>query len=135
MALIALIVDDDPYIRGYVRFILKRENFETIETDGGNRALQVVEAFGGAIDLIVTDIQMPNGDGVTFAKAVRQQYPSVPIILMSGHARPDVEFAFLEKPFSWAALVAEARKLIASSAGAVSDVYWKSGYTLSTGKR
>jgi two-component system, cell cycle sensor histidine kinase and response regulator CckA len=114
MARIALIVEDDPAIRAYIRLILQRENFETLEADGGNPAFEMVAASGGALDLIVTDIQMPNGDGLTFANAVRKAHPSVPIILTSGHSKPDTAFAFIEKPFSWATLVSVARKLVTS---------------------
>jgi two-component system, cell cycle sensor histidine kinase and response regulator CckA len=109
-----LIVDDEQALRAYVRSILQRENFETIEADGGNSALEVVKAIGISLDLIVSDIQMPNGDGLTFAKAVRKAYPSIPIVLISGYAKPDTEFAFIEKPFSWASLVSVARKLVPS---------------------
>jgi DNA-binding NtrC family response regulator len=114
MATIALVVDDDPAIRAYVCVILRRENFETLEANGGNPAWRIVETLGDSLALIVTDIQMPNGDGLTFANAVRQAHPSVPIILTSGRSKPDTAFAFIEKPFSWATLVSLARKLVTS---------------------
>ena len=114
MASIALIVDDDPAIRDYIRLVLQRENFEVLEADGGNPAWRIVETLGDSLTLIVTDIEMPNGDGLTFASAVRQVHPSVPIILTSGYSKPDTAFAFIEKPFSWATLVSVARKLAAA---------------------
>jgi two-component system, cell cycle response regulator CpdR len=59
------------------------------------------EHWGDSIDLIITDIQMANGDGLTFASAARELYPSTAIILISGYAPPDDGFVFLQKPFTW----------------------------------
>jgi CheY-like chemotaxis protein len=71
---------------------------------------------GGRLDLIVTDFQMPGGDGLTFANAVRQSFPAIPIVIVSGHAKPSPVFPFLEKPFGWAALASTVHKLMASPA-------------------
>jgi DNA-binding NtrC family response regulator len=92
--------------------ILEREGFYTLEAEGGNPALEIVEMLRGSIDLIVTDIQMPDGDGLSFANAVREKFPAVPTILVSGGPRPDTAFEFVEKPFASAALVQVVRKLV-----------------------
>jgi FixJ family two-component response regulator len=59
---------------------------------------------------------MLNGDGLTLARAVRKLYPSVPILLMSGHYWPDTGFDFLEKPFTSVGLTVFIRKLTAPTA-------------------
>src|ERR1700675_4545169 len=69
--MLSLVVDDDPDIRAYIKQILKRDGFETLEAGGGNAALEIVKLLDGCLDLIVTDIQMPEGDGLSFANAVR----------------------------------------------------------------
>ena len=51
--------------------------------------------LGGGVDLTVTDIPMPNGDGLSFANAVRTTFPSVPIILVSARTKPDTVFEFV----------------------------------------
>ena len=98
--LISLVVDDEASIRKYVSTILQREHFRTLEAEDGAQALQILEELDGSVDLIVSDIQMPNVDGLTLAYAARRLFPVVPVILASGNARPDAPFEFVEKPFS-----------------------------------
>ena len=70
----------------------------------------------GEVDLIVTDIQMPGGGGIALARAVRKAYPSVPIILVSGHGDPDTEFEFIAKPFSWTVMSRAIRRVVCRAA-------------------
>jgi len=113
---IALVVDDDRSIRVFMKTVLEREQFETLEAESGEGALEIVKGLGGSIDLIVTDIQMPNGDGLSLAFAVKKLFPSVPIVLVSGCAQPDAGFDFLEKPFTSATLATTVLRIIASKA-------------------
>ena len=108
---LALIVDDEPAVRMYVTTILRGEDFHTLEAEDGAEALEIVEDLGGGGDLIVTDIQMPNGDGLTLANAVTKSFPVVPVILVSGNAEPDIAFEFVKKPFSPNALLRAVRKV------------------------
>jgi two-component system cell cycle sensor histidine kinase/response regulator CckA len=114
--MLALVVDDDSAIRAYVRSILHSENYATIEAEGGEQGFETVERLSGAVELIISDIQMPTGDGVAFAKRVRRTYPFVPIILMSGYGQPEDDFDFVEKPFSWATMVRVVRRATARRA-------------------
>jgi CheY-like chemotaxis protein len=65
----------------------------------------LVENLGDALDLIVSDVQMPGGDGLTFACAVRELFPTLPIVLISGRGEPELQerlsapFEFVRKPF------------------------------------
>jgi YesN/AraC family two-component response regulator len=102
--MLSLVVDDDPTIRAYVQSILHSESFETLEAEDGARGLEVVRMLDGCVDLIITDIHMPGGDGVSMANAVRIAFPAVAILLMSGYPRPEADFPYIEKPFSWAAM-------------------------------
>ena len=100
-----LIVDDESSVRAYVKAILEREHFQTFESQDGIQALRLVEKLGDLLDLVVSDIQMPGGDGVTFVCSVRESFPKLPIILISGYAEPErqehpsTSFEFLQKPF------------------------------------
>ena len=91
--------------------ILQGENFKTLEAENGVHALQIVQELRGRVDLIVTDIQMPNGDGLSLAHAIKGSFPTIPVILVSGNAKPDAEFEFVDKPFGPAALMKAVRKL------------------------
>jgi two-component system cell cycle sensor histidine kinase/response regulator CckA len=116
--LVSLVVDDESTVRKYVSTILKQEHFQTLEAEDGAGAFQMVEELGGGVDLVVSDLQMPNGDGLSFAEAVKNLFPAVPVILVSGDVRPDAAFEFVKKPFLPAALVSAVRKVFASGRGA-----------------
>jgi len=113
---LSLVVDDEPSVRRYVSTILQREDFQTLEAEDGAHALQIVEDLDGGLDLIVSDIQMPNGDGLSLAHAVKDSFPAVPVILISGYATQDDGFEFLQKPFVPSVLVKAVRKLFAPKA-------------------
>ena len=117
---ISLVVDDEPAVRRYITSILQGEHFETVEVANGRHGLEIVRMFGGDVDLIVADIQMPGGDGLTFARAVKESFPSIPVILISAGAAPDTEFdGFIQKPFRPRALVSAVRNAVAHAAGHV----------------
>jgi len=109
---VSLVVDDEPSIRKYVSTILQEEGFRTMEAEDGAQALRIVQELGGKVDLIVSDIQMPNGDGLSLARAVGESFPAVPVILVSGNVKADDGFEFLKKPFLPDELVSVVRKLV-----------------------
>jgi CheY-like chemotaxis protein len=108
---VCLVVDDEPSVRTYVSAILQQEDFRTLEAEGGAHALQIMQELHGGVDLIVSDIQMPNGDGLSLAQAVRKSFPAVPVILLSGGVKPEASFEFVKKPFLPATLVRAVRKV------------------------
>jgi two-component system cell cycle sensor histidine kinase/response regulator CckA len=110
---VSLVVDDEPAVRKYVSTILRREKFETLEAGDGTHALRLVQELDGDVDLIVSDIQMPNGDGLSLAQAVKSSFPAVPVILVSGNAGPDSGFEFVQKPFLPSTLIKAVRRLLA----------------------
>jgi DNA-binding NtrC family response regulator len=100
-----LIVDDEAPVRGYVKTVLETAHFQTFEAGDSIQAMRWVEKLGDALDLIVSDIEMPGGDGVTFVSSVRESFPALPIILISGYPdrepskHPSTSFEFIQKPF------------------------------------
>ena len=102
---ISLVVDDDPFVRNLIKALLRADGFHTIEAEDGVQALGLVHEFGGVVDLLVSDIEMPEMDGFTMACFVRTAFPLVPIILVSGRAEIEpakllnAGFEFVQKPF------------------------------------
>jgi len=112
-----LIVDDDQTIRDFLKALLHRDDFETMEAETAPQALKLVQKLEGNIDLVVTDIRMPGDmDGLDLAYAVRREFPAVPVLLISGFAcessgRPLGEFELIKKPFKLEEILTAARKL------------------------
>jgi CheY-like chemotaxis protein len=98
-----LVVDDEPEICESLRRILRPHFKVTAVTDPGT-ALALIR--GGRFDIVMTDMRMPKVSGVEVMRAARQHAPRTRLVLMSGHARSEIEqlrtegeFLFIEKPF------------------------------------
>lgn len=102
-----LVVEDDSNMRFLIAKILQRAGYETEEAENGRRALDVLKG-ASRIDLVISDILMPEMNGLQFLDYAKSKYPDLPIIMLSVHARPDwVEEAiekgatcYLFKPFT-----------------------------------
>ena len=108
-----LVLDDEPSIRNLITAILRQQNFQILQAENGARGLEVMRDRGTHVDLIISDIRMPEVDGVSFARSVRQSHPHIPIILMSGYTECEssLDFdGFVEKPFSMKTLLDAVRR-------------------------
>ena len=88
-----LIVDDDEKIRMLMTRYLGRVGYTVIEAETGKRGIEQYESLQP--DLIVTDILMPEMDGMEFLTALREKNPDIPIIVISGGMR-DIPVNFLK---------------------------------------
>jgi YesN/AraC family two-component response regulator len=77
-----LIVDDNREIRESLREILERSHHTVIEAPNGNKAIEILRSF--VIDLIITDIVMPEKDGLDVIKQLKEEFPQVKVIAYSG---------------------------------------------------
>jgi len=101
-----LIVDDEPSIIQSLRGILTDEGFEVMTADGGLRALDIIKET--IPDIILLDIWMPGIDGIETLERIRELYPSVQVIMISGHGTIETAvkatklgaYDFIEKPLS-----------------------------------
>jgi CheY-like chemotaxis protein len=115
---LSVVADDDPLVRTLVKFLLEAEGFHTIEAENGVQALGLVHSFDGVVDLLVSDIQMPEMDGFTMACTVRTEFPLIPVVLVSGHAGIEparilnAGFEFVQKPFQPATLLNAVKKVM-----------------------
>ena len=108
---LCLIVDDEPAIRRYLQAVLNQQHLQTVEANDATDALRVVDQLGNSLDLILSDVKMPGDmDGVQLAHSVRNAYPAIPIILISGFSDSKEEntegFELIPKPFSPETLLA-----------------------------
>ena len=81
MALI-LIIDDEPQIRSMLKLMLERDGYEVAEAPDGIEGIRVNRQKPA--DLIITDLIMPNKDGIGMIIDLKKEFPNVKIIAMSG---------------------------------------------------
>ena len=104
-----LIVDDELSIRTSVRDLLEDEGFAVEEAKSGEECLRFLQPGSEKnIDAVLLDIWLPSMDGMEVLKTVKQSYPHLPVIMLSGHASIETAviatkygaYHFVEKPFS-----------------------------------
>lgn len=79
-----LVVDDEPALLFLVNEVLSENGYKVFDTDNTNEALKILKKE--KIDLLITDIIMPEMDGYQFSALVQEKYPEVKIQLMSGYS-------------------------------------------------
>lgn len=77
-----LVIDDDPQLRGFLREVLDQEGYQVFEAENGNEGSSLHARHQP--DLVVTDIVMPEKEGMELIRELRQEDPALPIIAMSG---------------------------------------------------
>jgi two-component system cell cycle sensor histidine kinase/response regulator CckA len=115
-----LLVEDEEGLRALNARGLTSRGYSVLEAGNGVEAIEVLEKHGD-VDLVVSDVVMPEMDGPTLLKELRRRNPAVKIIFVSGYAEeafsknlPSAEqYAFLAKPFTLKQLVAEVKKTLA----------------------
>ncbi|MCR5859800.1 cell cycle histidine kinase CckA [Mesorhizobium sp. J428] len=106
-ATVLLVEDEDAVRMGGVR-ALKSRGYEVYEASSGVEALEIYEELEGKVDIVVSDVVMPEMDGPTLLGELRKRNPDIKFIFVSGYAEDafarnlpeDAKFGFLPKPFS-----------------------------------
>src|SRR5438270_2158512 len=118
-----LLVEDEEGLRGLNARGLTSRGYTVLEAGNGVEAIEVIESRGGDVDLVVSDVVMPEMDGPTLAKELRTRNPNLKIIFVSGYAEDAFEknlpddhgkFHFLPKPFTLKQLVAAVKETMAA---------------------
>jgi len=108
-----LLVEDEEAVRAFGARALASRGYTVLQAASGSEALQIVEQNGGQIDLVVSDVVMPEMDGPTMFGELRKRGVKAKVIFVSGYAEdafaknlPEGEdFSFLPKPFSLKQLI------------------------------
>ncbi len=114
---LVLVVDDEPDVRKVVRMTLEKSGYEVVEAEDGKKAIAEIKKNENSLllNLIITDIRMPNRDGIDVINYYRKEWPSVPVIVLTGFPDPDMASAVLQHGVvDYLVKPLEAEKLIAS---------------------
>jgi two-component system response regulator FlrC len=83
-----MVVDDDEGIRHILSMALFGMGYEAVDASSGTEALNLL--LKSSFALVLTDLEMPGMDGWNLASRIKNRFPNIPVILMTGHAREDV---------------------------------------------
>ena len=116
-----LLVEDEDAVRMIGARALTSKGYKVIEASNGEGALEVIKAGEEAIDLVITDVVMPNIDGPTLVREVREIHPDMKVIFISGYAEDsfrdkvseESDIHFLPKPFSLEQLAGKVKEVLA----------------------
>jgi two-component system, cell cycle sensor histidine kinase and response regulator CckA len=109
-----LLVEDEDAVRSFAARALGQRGYQVLEASTGSEALDVFESHQGDVDLVVSDVVMPEMDGPTLMEKLRRDRPDLKIIFISGYAEDSFrkhlaeneDFMFLQKPFDLKELAA-----------------------------
>ncbi|CAE6754601.1 Two-component system response regulator [Nitrospira defluvii] len=92
-----LIVDDEPDIRKVVRMTLQKAGYEVLEAENGEKAIEAINTGENRLllDVLICDIRMPKINGVEAIAYFQQEWPRVPIIVLTGFPDTDMATSFL----------------------------------------
>jgi CheY-like chemotaxis protein len=115
-----LLVEDEPISRCAFAQLLRTAGHDVIEARDGTEALALLSHW--RVDLVITDLAIPNLNGLNLASFIRARWPKVPVVLISGYLSQEAENIildgvadFLQKPVTPSALVAAVQRLLQNS--------------------
>ncbi len=115
-----LLVEDEAAVRSSARRLLERHGYSVLEARHGADALRIVEESGRPIDLVVTDLVMPEMGGKELAERLRTHRPGLKVLFMSGYTEKAISTGgvmppntgFVEKPFTVEQLLRRLREIL-----------------------
>ena len=115
-----LLVEDDDAVRSLARIALQRSGYKVLEAGDGEEAIRFLQGYDGRLDLLVSDVVMPNLGGRELSQRVDRDAARRPGVFLSGytddavlkHGINEAELNFLQKPFSPAALANAVRQIL-----------------------
>ncbi|WP_133770394.1 cell cycle histidine kinase CckA [Enterovirga rhinocerotis] len=116
-----LLVEDEDAVRAVNSRALAARGYTVLEAASGFEAIEIIEERGSSVDLVVSDVMMPEMDGPTLLGELRKRHPDIRFVFVSGYAEDAFEkhlpegeaFSFLPKPFTLKQLVETVKTAIA----------------------
>jgi len=116
-----LVIDDEQPIRSLLKIMLEREGFDVITASDGKEGMKLFSK--ATVDLVITDIVMPEKEGIEIIRELRKGYPGTPVIAISGGGRNSSEsylnvakllgaVAILQKPVEKEKLLTAVKKAL-----------------------
>jgi two-component system cell cycle sensor histidine kinase/response regulator CckA len=103
-----LVVDDDPTNLLLTTRFLEKGGWAIMMASTPKHAVELFEQYGEAIDMVVTDVNMPEMDGYDLADLLRSRHPQLPVLCMSAAMEKEArrhDFPFISKPFTFFGLI------------------------------
>ena len=118
-----LLVEDEEAVRSFAARALRMRGYHVLEAGNGEEALEIVKANENEIHLLITDVVMPNMDGPTMVRHVKELKPDLAVIFMSGYAeeafrrseQSSEDIHFLPKPFGLKQLAAKVKDVLSAA--------------------
>ena len=118
-----LVVDDDPMVREVETQVLRVQGYTVLEAEGAKEALRLAGETA-TIHLLITDLMMPEVDGLELTRRFRTIHPKTPVLMVSGslpllRSKSELDmdrFDFLAKPFQFSELLHKVRTLLDAAA-------------------
>ena len=119
---VVLLVEDEEAVRRGGKRMLETRGYTVHEAGSGVEALDIMDELDGKVDVVVSDVVMPEMDGPTLLGEIRKRWPELKFIFVSGYAEDafaknlpaDAKFGFLPKPFSLKQLAVAVREMLDS---------------------
>jgi two-component system, cell cycle sensor histidine kinase and response regulator CckA len=115
-----LIVENEPAIRNLLQVALRRNGYTVLAAESGREALELVRNYDGAIDLLITDVMMPDMDGPELVRQLSTIRPDTRTLFMSGYMDDTLgergilssNANFIQKPFSPRTIAQKVRDIL-----------------------
>jgi two-component system, cell cycle sensor histidine kinase and response regulator CckA len=120
-----LVAEDDDVIRSIVTRVFWDQGYRTLEARHGREALHLAELAAPYLDLVVTDVVMPELDGLELGRQLALRWASIPVLYISAYPPNDIfsrggpsdSRPFLQKPFTAEVLLERVQQLLAGAKG------------------
>lgn len=116
---VILVADDEVLVRNLVTLLMQREGYFVLSAADGHEGLELSRQYPGAIDLVITDVQMPRLNGTDLCAHLLQERPGIKVLVMSGADMSEIVsqnayLPFLPKPFDGQTLRTRVRAILAA---------------------